>query len=453
MKGKKMKRLFVAMPYGKRTAPLDYEQPDKTSDIDFDAVWAGILQPAIPEGFETKRADELRQPGLIDRLYNEWLFSADIVLADLTFGNPNVYYELGIRQALSRKGTVLVACKGTKLPFDVRNQYVIHYDYFAAPTLRSFQLELGQAIENASRQEVDSPIHVFLPGLIVRRYQGEKPPEARVQELLQQVQDLEASLRKQHSREDEERLLDKLRAAKTAPKLLNLYRLISSQNIGSVRFLEQLASSLRDSSYLNEALEALNRAMKISPNDSELLREVGFIYRKMGPSFYSQAEAYMERALEQNDQDSELHGMLGGLFRRRGEYERALAQYRRAHELAPDDLYPLVTVAAMNAALGKDVEARDWYRKLKASCAQLVSQNHADHWTYLCLGEAAAALDDQKAAKAAYFKALISNPPVEHVRSELEQLEFLLERKFASGSIKSVIPMLQQYLQDDNKSQ
>ena len=123
-----MQKLFVAMPYGKRKAPLDYEEPDRTCEIDFDAVWEGILQPAVPPGFETKRADELRQPGLIDRMYNEWLFEADIVLADLTFGNPNVYYELGIRQALSKKGTVLVACKGTKLPFDVRNQYVIPYE-------------------------------------------------------------------------------------------------------------------------------------------------------------------------------------------------------------------------------------------------------------------------------------------------------------------------------------
>ena len=173
-----MKRLFVAMPYGVRKAPLDYEEPDKTCVIDFNAVWEGILQPAVPAGFEMKRADELRQPGLIDRMYNEWLFEADIVLADLTFGNPNVYYELGIRQALSKKGTVLVACKGTNLPFDVRNQYVIPYDYFAAPTLRKFQAELRQAIKNASVQD-DSPVHVYLPGLVVGRYHGQNLPKQK----------------------------------------------------------------------------------------------------------------------------------------------------------------------------------------------------------------------------------------------------------------------------------
>ena len=164
-----MKRLFVAMPYGIRRASLDYEEPDRTCEINFDEVWKGILQPAIPSGFETKRADQLRQSGLIDLKYIEWLFEADIVLADLTFGNPNVYYELGIRQALRRKGTILTACKGTKLPFDVRNQTVIPYDYFAAPTLRAFQSELRQTIKNAVEQELDSPVHVYLPGLIVRQ--------------------------------------------------------------------------------------------------------------------------------------------------------------------------------------------------------------------------------------------------------------------------------------------
>lgn len=442
-----MKRLFVAMPYGKRKAPLNYEEPEKVCEIDFDAVWEGILQPAVSPDFETKRADELRLPGLIDRMYNEWLFDADIVLADLTFGNPNVYYELGIRQALSKKGTVLVACKGTRLPFDVRNQYVIHYDYFAAPTLRAFQAVLRQAIDDASVQELDSPVHVFLPGLVVGRYQGQKPPEGRIQELTSRIQELEAVLRDQRSQDEEERLLDKVREATTAPRVLRLYRLISAREIKSVRLLEQLAISLRDASCFDEAIQVFERALKIDPNDPELLREIGFAYRKKGPPYYSQAEDYMEQALQLNDYDSELHGMLGGLYRRRGEYERALAQYKRAHELQPDDLYPLVTIGAMCGALGKIGEAKEWYQKLQDNCEMVISQKRADHWTYLCLGEAAVALGDQNAAIAAYQTAIAAKPPVEHVRSEAEQLEFLMERDFAAESVRSVLPILYHYLE------
>jgi tetratricopeptide (TPR) repeat protein len=442
-----MKRLFAAMPYGKRKAPLDYEEPSKTCEIDFDAVWEGILLPSVPTDFETKRADELRQPELIDRMYNEWLFDADIVLADLTFGNPNVYYELGIRQALSKKGTVLVACKGTKLPFDVRNQYVIPYDYFAAPSLRAFQSELCQAIENASAQELDSPVHVFLPGLVVGRYRGEKPPDAKIQELAQRIRELEAALGNQRLQDEEQRLLDKVRDATTAPRVLSLFRLISAREIKSVRLLEELANSLQGASYFDEAVQTLNRALKIDPNDPELLREIGFVYRKKGPSYFSQAERYMERALQLNDHDSELHGMLGGLYRRRGEYERALAEYRRAHELQPDDLYPLVTVGAMCGALGMVGEAKEWYQKLQTTCEEYIRQQRADHWTYLCLGQAAVVLGDQKAAGAAYQKAVEANPSIEHVRSEAEQLEFLIENNFAVETAQAAILVLGQYLQ------
>jgi tetratricopeptide (TPR) repeat protein len=154
----------------------------------------------------------------------------------------------------------------------------------------------------------------------------------------------------------------------------------------------------------------------------------------------------MERALQLNDQDSELHGMLGGLFRRRGDYERALTQYRRAYELQPDDLYPLVTVGAMCGAMGKIGEAREWYQKLQTICEELINQERADHWTYLCLAESVVVLGNQRSANAAYRKALSYNPPVEHVRSEAEQLEFLVERKFAADNARSVLPILNEYL-------
>src|ERR1044071_3370250 len=102
------KRLFVAMPYGERESCLDDRSTNKKVKINFNAVWEGILSPAVPEDFIAKRADELQESGIIDQLYIEWLLEAEVVLADLTFGNPNVYYELGIRQALSKRGTVLV---------------------------------------------------------------------------------------------------------------------------------------------------------------------------------------------------------------------------------------------------------------------------------------------------------------------------------------------------------
>jgi hypothetical protein len=66
--------------------------------------------------------------------------------------------------------------------------------------------------------------------------------------------------------------------------------------------------------------------------------------------------------------------------------------------------------------------------------------------TYLCLGEAGVALGNQETANAAYLKAIEVNPPVEHVQSEVEQLEFLIDRNFAAESARNVLSMLREYL-------
>lgn len=164
------------MPYGERVGLLDHEDPRSNVTIDFDAVWNGLIVPAIPDAFTARRADQLHEPGLIDQLYNEWLLDANVVLADLTFGNPNVFYELGIRQSLSQRGTVLIAQARTRLPFDVRNQFVLNYDYFKAPTIYEFQKALREAILTAAASSGRSPVHAFLPGLFVGRFgPGEDP--------------------------------------------------------------------------------------------------------------------------------------------------------------------------------------------------------------------------------------------------------------------------------------
>jgi hypothetical protein len=118
-------KVFVAMPYGVRNAVLDHTiEGASPVEIDFDDVWHGLIEPALPPGWTAFRADELTRPGLIDQVYIERLLDADLVVADLTFANPNVYYELGIRQALSPRGTLLIAHRGTYKPFDVRNQTI-----------------------------------------------------------------------------------------------------------------------------------------------------------------------------------------------------------------------------------------------------------------------------------------------------------------------------------------
>lgn len=94
----------------------------------YNEVYRDAIRPLVEEiGYEPMRVDEISQPGII--LTDIWtqLTEASVVIAEVTEANPNVYYEVGVAHAL-RKATVLLAQRGTKLPFDLGPHRCIFYD-------------------------------------------------------------------------------------------------------------------------------------------------------------------------------------------------------------------------------------------------------------------------------------------------------------------------------------
>jgi Flp pilus assembly protein TadD len=177
------------------------------------------------------------------------------------------------------------------------------------------------------------------------------------------------------------------------------------------------------------------------PNDAELLRELGFCFRKKGPAFYPQAETHMLAALKLNDADGELHGMYGGLLKRRRAYEEARSHYMRAYELDPG-LYPTVNLGAIAAALQDLEEAKKWYEMVESMCNQAILNNRADYWTYLCLAEALVAKDSGEKAGNALADALRAGAPPEDLASETEQLKFFESIGFFASAARDALSSL-----------
>lgn len=108
------------------------EEPLKTcfvimpiSDVDgypkghFDRMYKHIIEPACRlVGYEPIRADETSKTNVIivDILKN--ILACDMAICDLSARNPNVFYELGFRQAFNKK-TVLMKDEKTNRPFDI----------------------------------------------------------------------------------------------------------------------------------------------------------------------------------------------------------------------------------------------------------------------------------------------------------------------------------------------
>lgn len=70
------------------------------------------------------RADEIDDEGLITNQIIEHLIEDDLVVADLTGLNPNVFYEVAVRHA-ARKPIVHLITTGQDIPFDVANMRAV----------------------------------------------------------------------------------------------------------------------------------------------------------------------------------------------------------------------------------------------------------------------------------------------------------------------------------------
>ena len=94
----------------------------------YDSLYQEVIRPVCERGgFEVQRADDVFRPGIILRDILSGLLESDVVIAEISPVNANVFYELGYAHALE-KPTVLLARRNGELPFDLSGYRVIFYD-------------------------------------------------------------------------------------------------------------------------------------------------------------------------------------------------------------------------------------------------------------------------------------------------------------------------------------
>jgi hypothetical protein len=90
-----------------------------------------IIAPVVePLGYShPERADRMPDLGRITTQIIRQLKEADLVIADLTGDNPNVYYELAIRHVFATQGRPVIhmALDGTNIPFDLTDNRTIFF--------------------------------------------------------------------------------------------------------------------------------------------------------------------------------------------------------------------------------------------------------------------------------------------------------------------------------------
>ena len=147
-----MLQAFIVRPFGVKDG------------IDFDKVETELIQPALKAvGIIGSTTGVIVEAGNIREDMFSLLLTADLVIADLSVHNANVFYELGIRHALRDKKTFLIRCSKDEVPFDLKtDRYMSYPAHDPAECLQNLVSGLT-AILLSERQ--DSPVFYMLPKL------------------------------------------------------------------------------------------------------------------------------------------------------------------------------------------------------------------------------------------------------------------------------------------------
>lgn len=127
----KQKKIFVVMPFA-----AEFE----------DVYILGIREVAEKLNLIVERADNVEHNKDILEIIQDRIQTCDVVVADTTNSNPNVFYEVGYAHGVEQP-TILVCRKGETLPFDIQSKNIILYS-----SIVELRERLGKRLSNTVKR-------------------------------------------------------------------------------------------------------------------------------------------------------------------------------------------------------------------------------------------------------------------------------------------------------------
>ena len=147
-------RAFIVRPFGTKEG------------IDFEEVECKLIAPALDQlEIEGRTTGEITRQGNIREDMFRLLVLSDVVIADVSIYNANVFYELGIRHGLQDRHTLLIRAEGSKdkYPFDLQtDRYFLYDPVDPGKKLPAFLEALRSTLNSTVK---DSPVFQLLPCL------------------------------------------------------------------------------------------------------------------------------------------------------------------------------------------------------------------------------------------------------------------------------------------------
>lgn len=389
---------FVLMPFGRKSDPTG-------ASVDFDAVYEQWIAPAIRAAeLEPIRADEEMTGGIVHKPMFERLILCEYAVADLTFANANVFYELGVRHAVRPFSTLLIFAAGTRLPFDVELDRGLPYslDPAGAPLdIDVARQRLTDRLVAARDAAVDSPLFQLVEGF-------PQINRLKTDVFREQVQ-YSATWKQRLARARN----DGAEAVRAAERELGDLRDVESGILIDL-FLSYRA--VRAYQEMVSLVERMPRPLAKTP----LVREqLGLALNRLGRR--DEAEQVLMTLIEERGPSSETYGILGRVYKdhwaeagRAGEtflaqglLEKSIDAYLAGFEADWRDPYPGInTVTLMEVQEPPDPRRDRLIPIVSYAVERRLASGQADYWDYATHLELAVLGKDEPVARQVLARAL-----------------------------------------------
>lgn len=437
---------FMVMPFGVKDtlAPPEKAAPAK---INFNSLWEKAYAPAIRAlGYDAVRADEDAGALIIHEMI-ERLAISDLVIADLTIPNANVYYEIGIRHAARDSGCVLVSADWSAPLFDV-NQ------------LRRITFPLPEEDVSAeTAAKIQEALKAGIPGL----RDGTTPPftivskfPAGLADRAQSFKDLMQKLSAFQAEVTTVRRAPKDQCAAKAKALVQRYA-TDAPMLSSVAM--ELLYLLRDCTEDWQAVvEYIGRLPKVIRDLPTVQEQRALALSKMGSPL--EAAAVLEEMIRTLGPTSEREGLLGGRYKKlyleamkRGDardaaryLDLAIEHYDLGMKLDLNDYYPTSNLARLLRKRGEEGDeerAKAAAFVTLAACERAKARNPKDEWLNPTLLGAAFDSGDAAVAERLYKQILKDDLANWKLDTTMQDLETSIELQQDAGIKEKLMATLE----------